>query len=151
VLPIHEDPSARSAEPIFSTSALHKCFHLRISLALTSSSSFLLQVGFSGVCECLLCEQPFTLRRAAESSQSERFPGRRTDHGNRSEGCLLERPFVPSSMKTKKLLRIPRGPTLCSRHLYSYKNYNVIGTNSEKQQQLISLQLPCSSSAPANS
>lgn len=104
VLLIHEDTSTHSAEPIFSTSALHKCFHLHISLALTSSSCFSLQgvlVWVFCVCVCLFCEQPFTLRRAAGSFRSECFPGRRTDHGNRSEVCLLERPFVPFSVKKK--------------------------------------------------
>lgn len=55
------------------------------------------------VCVCVsVCEQPFPLGRAAESFQSQSFPGRRTDHGNRSEGCLLESPFVPFSIKINK-------------------------------------------------
>lgn len=50
------------------------------------------------MCVCLFCEQPFALRRAAESFWNECFPGRRTDHGTRSKGCLLESPFVPFSV-----------------------------------------------------
>lgn len=48
MLLIHEDTSTHSTEPRLPTSALQKCFHPYISLALTSSNCFLFQRGGCG-------------------------------------------------------------------------------------------------------
>lgn len=67
-----------------------------------------------------------------------------------TEAKLLAGKHICSVLNIYILSLILRGPTLCSGHLYSNKNYNVTGINSMKQHRLIPLQIPCSHSALNN-
>lgn len=160
MLLIHKDTSAHSAEPIFSTSPLHKCFHLHISLALTSSSCFFTSglglvcfvLGFFlRVCVFFVSSPSHSAGLPSLSEASAFLGGGQTMATEAKFACWKDQLFLSVlKKKRKKLLLIPRGPTFCSGHLYSHENYDVTGVNSEKQQRLIPLQLPCSCSAPDN-
>lgn len=158
MLLIHEDTSTHSTEPIFPTSALHKCFHPCISLALTSSSCFLFQrggcgvfccccylLGFFclhvGVCDCFMGSPSHSAGLQSLSQVSTFLGGGQIMATEVKVVCSKDHLFSWVWKKTLLLLT-SSGPTLCSRHLYSHENCNVTGINSTKWQQLIPLQLP---------